>query len=217
MQQCLPSEVADCWHCMYKLWSCWVMLKQARDNGGIPQTKARPFVAASFITPLLCFIWDSVRPQSLAAYNCRTAIMRQKVCLHIFRAVEGDDWSSVIDGQTAETIANANPVDDTNQYPIATPFARASVHRSIGDSSQCLSCPLVCAVCGLQSVGMPARYPVPGSSRFGAPCRELIMCRNESAPAICKGLHSKMEASTERRCIGMLLATLTISRILLRT
>lgn len=54
--------------------------------------------------------------------------------LLLSRAVEGDDWSSVIDGQTAETIADGgNPVQDTNQYPIATPFARASVHRSIGE------------------------------------------------------------------------------------
>ena len=50
------------------------------------------------------------------------------------RAVEGDDWSSVIDGQTAETLADGgNPAEDDNQYPIATPFARASVHRSIGE------------------------------------------------------------------------------------
>ena len=48
--------------------------------------------------------------------------------------MEGDDWSSVIDGQTAETIADGgNPAEDTSQYPVATPFARASVHRSIGE------------------------------------------------------------------------------------
>lgn len=98
-------------------------------------------MAASIVTRLLCFTWDTVRPQSFDACKCRTAVTRQRLCLHIFRAVEGDDWSSVIDGQTAETIADSNPVDDTHQYPIATPFARASVHRSIGDSSQCLSAP----------------------------------------------------------------------------
>ncbi|CAK0783212.1 hypothetical protein CVIRNUC_006411 [Coccomyxa viridis] len=55
--------------------------------------------------------------------------------LNLIKAVEGDDWSSVIDGQTAETIADGgNPVEDTNQYPVATPFARASVHRSIGEA-----------------------------------------------------------------------------------
>ena len=49
------------------------------------------------------------------------------------RAVEGDDWSSVIDGQTAETLVHGgNPAEESSQHPIATPFARASVHRSIG-------------------------------------------------------------------------------------
>lgn len=50
------------------------------------------------------------------------------------RAVEGDDWSSVIDGQTAETLVQGvNPAEESSQHPIATPFARASVHRSIGE------------------------------------------------------------------------------------
>ena len=50
------------------------------------------------------------------------------------RAVEGDDWSSIIDGQTAETLVQGgNPAQDPEQHPIATPFARASVHRSIGE------------------------------------------------------------------------------------
>lgn len=55
--------------------------------------------------------------------------------VHASRAVEGDDWSSVIDGQTAETLADGgNPAaEEAGQYPIATPFARASVHRSIGE------------------------------------------------------------------------------------
>jgi hypothetical protein len=58
------------------------------------------------------------------------------------RAVEGDDWSAVIAGQTEATL----PEDRRNgeastsgqlppahpQHPAATPFARASVHRSIG-------------------------------------------------------------------------------------
>ena len=53
------------------------------------------------------------------------------------RAVEGDDWSSVIDGQTAETLVQGgNPAEESSQHPIATPFARASVHRSIGEPSK---------------------------------------------------------------------------------
>ncbi len=61
------------------------------------------------------------------------------------RAVEGDDWSSVIDGQTAETLVQGgNPAEDSSQHPIATPFARASVHRSIGEPSTYSSFPLPC-------------------------------------------------------------------------
>ena len=50
------------------------------------------------------------------------------------RAVEGDDWSSVVDGQTAETVAPELVEAQLRaaRNPIATPFARASVHRSIG-------------------------------------------------------------------------------------
>ncbi|CAL8472276.1 g11818 [Coccomyxa elongata] len=58
--------------------------------------------------------------------------------LNLIRAVEGDDWSAVIDGQTAETVAgNGAPAEAAPgpQHPAATPFARASVHRSIGDSA----------------------------------------------------------------------------------
>ncbi len=57
------------------------------------------------------------------------------------RAVEGDDWSAVIDGQTAETVAgNGAPAEAAPvgpQHPAATPFARASVHRSIGAHTYC--------------------------------------------------------------------------------
>ena len=70
------------------------------------------------------------------------------------RAVEGDDWSAVIDGQTSETIAGGSSGrgggSDTGagapeasgqapqEHPASTPFARASVHRSIG-AAQTLS------------------------------------------------------------------------------
>lgn len=42
--------------------------------------------------------------------------------LNLIKAVEGDDWSEVIDKQTQETVS-----------PIVTPFARASVHRAVGE------------------------------------------------------------------------------------
>ena len=65
------------------------------------------------------------------------------------RAVEGDDWSSVVDGQTAETVEPELVEAQLRaaRNPIATPFARASVHRSIGAWRRCwrrrtASCPL---------------------------------------------------------------------------
>ncbi len=51
---------------------------------------------------------------------------------HCCRAVEGDDWSSVIDGQTAQTIEDSGSGAEAPTHPASTPFARASVHRSIG-------------------------------------------------------------------------------------
>jgi Fe-S cluster biogenesis protein NfuA len=56
--------------------------------------------------------------------------------LDLIRAVEGDDWSSVIDGQTAETVAPpaAEPVAAAAAAaPIDSPFSRVNVHRSIGN------------------------------------------------------------------------------------
>lgn len=54
-------------------------------------------------------------------------------------AVEADDWSAVIDQQTSETI-DENDLSSSNggsnqgsQGLVVTPFARASVHRSIGN------------------------------------------------------------------------------------
>ncbi|EIE23413.1 NifU-domain-containing protein [Coccomyxa subellipsoidea C-169] len=55
--------------------------------------------------------------------------------LNLIRAVEGDDWSSVIDGQTAQTIEDSGNGAEAPTHPASTPFARASVHRSIGDSA----------------------------------------------------------------------------------
>lgn len=57
------------------------------------------------------------------------------------RAVEGDDWSSVVDGQTAETVEPELVEAQLRaaRNPIATPFARASVHRSIGARRRCLT------------------------------------------------------------------------------
>ena len=63
-------------------------------------------------------------------------------------AVEGDDWSAVIDAQTQETVAArgqppsagqtsaaaapAAPPPSAPQPPMATPFAQPLVHRSVG-------------------------------------------------------------------------------------
>lgn len=61
------------------------------------------------------------------------------------RAVEGDDWSAVIDGQTAETLADSNTNGaEAPQHPAATPFARASVHRSIGARSSSAATVALC-------------------------------------------------------------------------
>jgi Fe-S cluster biogenesis protein NfuA len=53
-------------------------------------------------------------------------------------AMNNGDWSAVIDGQTSEaTTSNINNTSTTNTSgPIVTPFARASVHRSIGNTTQ---------------------------------------------------------------------------------
>ncbi|KAK9833449.1 hypothetical protein WJX81_006415 [Elliptochloris bilobata] len=58
--------------------------------------------------------------------------------LNLIRAVEGDDWSSVVDGQTTETVAPELVEAQLRaaRNPIATPFAHASVHRSIGNSAE---------------------------------------------------------------------------------
>lgn len=54
--------------------------------------------------------------------------------LKMIKAVEGDDWSAVIDEQTQETVGQSAgaPV----QEPIISPFTRAQVHRSIGNTKE---------------------------------------------------------------------------------
>jgi Fe-S cluster biogenesis protein NfuA len=53
-------------------------------------------------------------------------------------AMNNGDWSAVIDGQTSETTNkdSTNSTNTSNAGPIVTPFARASVHRSIGNTTQ---------------------------------------------------------------------------------
>ena len=69
--------------------------------------------------------------------------MRHVCRLNLIQAVEGDDWSSVIDAQTAETAPAGSPAAAAQAGdaadaaaapapPIESPFARASVHRTIG-------------------------------------------------------------------------------------
>jgi len=63
-----------------------------------------------------------------------TTCITRSCRLDLIRAVEGDDWSSVIDGQTAETVVQpAEPAAASAPSPINSPFTRANVHRSIGD------------------------------------------------------------------------------------
>lgn len=52
-------------------------------------------------------------------------------------AMNNGDWSAVIDGQTSET-TNTGGTDSRNNStgPIVTPFARANVHRSVGNTTQ---------------------------------------------------------------------------------
>lgn len=62
--------------------------------------------------------------------------------LKLIAAVEGDDWSEVIQQQTAEAVAAGRGQDQdeqeaatsTQQQPV-TPFARASVHRAVGEAA----------------------------------------------------------------------------------
>ena len=86
------------------------------------------------------------------------------------RAVEGDDWSSVIDGQSAETVAPELVEAQLRaaRNPIATPFSRASVHRSIG-------APLLSATNRrYQSRGGMLRLELQGASCTAwSPCRSL--------------------------------------------
>lgn len=77
------------------------------------------------------------------SHHCLAACIWHVRRLNLIQAVEGDDWSSVIDAQTAETApagstAAAAPAGETADAaaapapPIESPFARASVHRTIG-------------------------------------------------------------------------------------
>lgn len=62
--------------------------------------------------------------------------------LKMIAAVEGDDWSEVISQQTAEAAGGAAPGQQGQQVQAGesggapvTPFARASVHRAVGNAA----------------------------------------------------------------------------------
>ncbi|GMH45517.1 hypothetical protein BSKO_13474 [Bryopsis sp. KO-2023] len=72
---------------------------------------------------------DDVKGESLDSKERR---------LRMIAAVEGDDWSEVIDGQTKTTIdpERAGVAAASAPEQIVSPFARARVHRSIGNDSE---------------------------------------------------------------------------------
>jgi Fe-S cluster biogenesis protein NfuA len=51
-------------------------------------------------------------------------------------AVEGGDWSQVIEEQTQATIDPPGMEDDTSSQPVTTPFVQAQVHRTISSSNE---------------------------------------------------------------------------------
>jgi len=54
--------------------------------------------------------------------------------LNLIAAVEGDDWSAVIDAQTSATLPEPlqPAAPSAAAPPIESPFSHANVHRSIG-------------------------------------------------------------------------------------
>jgi len=56
--------------------------------------------------------------------------------LQLIAAVEGDDWSAIIDSQTALTESPRAAVAPPVQQ-ISSPFSRARVHSSIGATPTC--------------------------------------------------------------------------------
>lgn len=69
--------------------------------------------------------------------------------LKLMAAVEGDDWSAVIDGQTQATMpdqskqaaaaaassSSSNSSSSGTDGQIVSPFSRANVHRKVGDEA----------------------------------------------------------------------------------
>lgn len=53
--------------------------------------------------------------------------------LRMIKAVEGDDWSAVIDEQTKDALPPSSEAAATTADPISSPFSRAQVHRRIGN------------------------------------------------------------------------------------
>ena len=51
-------------------------------------------------------------------------------------AVEGGDWSQVIEEQTQATIDPPTMEEDTSSQPVTTPFVQAQVHRTISSSNE---------------------------------------------------------------------------------
>ena len=52
--------------------------------------------------------------------------------MQLIAAVEGDDWSAVIDGQTAQTVQPREEDTEPPAQQISSPFSRVSVHSTIG-------------------------------------------------------------------------------------
>ncbi|KAK9828600.1 hypothetical protein WJX72_000970 [[Myrmecia] bisecta] len=119
--------------------------------------------------------------------------------LNLIKAVEGDDWSAVIDGQTAETgplrTAQAQAAAET----IVSPFARASVHRSVGNAEAQPSVALtVAAVDAALEEVRPYLIADGGNVEVADVSNGVVMLRLQGACGTCPSSTATMKMGIER-------------------
>lgn len=121
--------------------------------------------------------------------------------LNLIKAVEGDDWSAVIDGQTSETVvpaAEEAPPPPAITGQLESPFSRVNVHRSIGNSdSPAVEMTIKSVDAALEEV-RPYLIADGGNVTVAAVEKGVVMLQLEGACGTCPSSTATMKMGIER-------------------
>jgi len=123
--------------------------------------------------------------------------------LNLIKAVEGDDWSAVIDGQTSETVKPlveepAVAAASVPAQPIESPFSHVNIHRKIGNDEAPAAAMTIESVDAALNEVRPYLIADGGNVSVAAVENGVVMLQLEGACGTCPSSTATMKMGIER-------------------